>query len=193
MKFLPTDLPGAIVIQIDPVEDQRGYFARLWCRDEFKKHGMTMDVVQSSLSHTATAGTLRGLHFQWPPSMEAKIVRCDRGRIHDVIVDLRPGSTTFAQYVAVELDDHSRNALYVPAGFAHGYQTLEANCDVVYMMSDNYQPSLADGVRYDDPAFAIHWPLPVACLSDRDRDYPDFDSNAYCSRYLQDIEGGTSA
>jgi dTDP-4-dehydrorhamnose 3,5-epimerase len=190
VKFLPTDLAGAILIHIDPMEDERGYFARLWCRDEFKTHGIAMDVVQSSISHTAAAGTLRGLHFQWPPSKEGKIVRCERGKIHDVIVDLRPQSSTFTQHIAVELDGRSRNALYVPPGFAHGFQTLEADCDVLYMMSDEYQPALADGVRFDDPAFGVHWPLPITCISARDSAYPDFEPSAYCGRYLQDMKRG---
>ena len=190
MKFLPTDLDGSYVIEIDPVEDDRGFFARLWCREEFQQQGIAMDVVQASVSHNTVAGTLRGLHFQWPPSHEAKLVRCERGRIYDVIVDLRPESPTFTRHVAVELDSQSSNALYVPAGFAHGFQTLEADSDVVYMMSDQYQPELADGVRFDDPAFGVDWPLAVSCIAARDSDYPDFDPATYFSRYSQGLERG---
>jgi dTDP-4-dehydrorhamnose 3,5-epimerase len=162
------------VIDIDPMEDARGFFARLWCRDEFEAHGIKMDIAQASLSHNMLAGTVRGLHFQRPPSREGKIVRCERGRIHDVIVDLRPDAPTFTRHFAIELDGTRRNALYVPPGFAHGFQTLVADSDVVYLTSDAYRPELADGVRYDDPAFGIKWPLPVSCIIARDRDYPDF-------------------
>ncbi len=189
MKFTPTDLQGAYIIEIDPEKDDRGFFARLWCQNEFQQHGITMDLVQASVSHNAVAGTLRGLHFQWPPSQEAKLVRCQRGRVYDVIVDLRPDSSTFTQHVAVELDSRAHNAVYVPPGFAHGFQTLEANSDIVYMMSDYFRPELADGVRFDDPQFEIEWPLPIDCIVDRDRDYPDFDSDSYTKRYLHGHDG----
>ncbi|MCB1750405.1 MAG: dTDP-4-dehydrorhamnose 3,5-epimerase family protein [Gammaproteobacteria bacterium] len=182
MRFTPTELPGSFIVHIEPVEDARGFFARLWCREEFAARGITMDVVQVSISHNAVCGTLRGLHFQWPPSAEAKLVRCERGRVHDVIVDLRPDSATFTRHMAVELDSRTHNALFVPPGFAHGFQTLETDSDVVYMMSDYYRPELSDGVRFDDPEFGIPWPLPVACIAERDRDYPDFDRRAYSSR-----------
>lgn len=188
MKFQATELEGAFLIRTEPASDERGFFARLWCKEEFQRHGIDMDIVQSSVSHTVTAGTLRGLHFQWPPSCEAKLVRCERGRILDVIVDLRPASPTFAQHLALELDGNSRDTLYVPPGFAHGFQTLEAECDVVYMMSDYFQPELSGGVRFSDPAFGIDWPLPVSNILPRDRDYPDFDEAAYCRRYSQHID-----
>ena len=192
MKFVPTDLDGAFVIEADPIEDSRGYFARLWCQEEFRQQGIETSLVQASISHNVVAGTLRGMHFQWPPSQEAKLVRCQRGRVHDVIVDLRPDSETFTRHVAVELDSRSHHALYIPAGFAHGFQTLEANCDIVYMMSDAYRPDLADGVRYNDPRFGIIWPLAVACIHDRDRDYPDFDPDSYARRYLQASQPGSN-
>lgn len=185
MNFIPTGLQGAYMIDIEPIEDERGFFSRLWCRREFAAQGIAMEVVQVSLSHTILCGTLRGLHFQWPPSHEAKLVRCERGRVYDVIVDLRPGSATFTRHAAFELDGGKRNALYVPPGFAHGFQALEADSDVVYMMSDYYRPELADGVRFDDPAFAIPWPLPVECIADRDRCYADFDRQAYSGRYTR--------
>lgn len=183
MKFTPIELAGAYMIHIDRMEDERGFFARLWCRKEFDAHGISMDIVQLSLSHNSVCGTLRGLHFQWPPSQEAKLVRCERGSVYDVIVDMRPDSATFARHVATELDSRLHNILYVPPGFAHGFQTLERDSDVVYMMSDYYRPELSDGVRFEDPAFSITWPLPVGCIADRDRDYPDFDRRAYCERY----------
>ena len=186
MNFTPTGLPGAYLIRIDPHEDARGFFARLWCRKEFQRQGIEMTVAQTSLSHNALAGTLRGLHFQWPPSREAKLVRCQRGAVYDVIVDLRPDSATFTRHAAFELESRLHDALYVPAGFAHGFQTLADDSDLVYMMSDYYRPELADGVRFDDPAFGIRWPLPVRCIDERDRDYPDFDRQAYSGRYAQD-------
>lgn len=185
MNFTPTELDGAYLILLDPMADARGFFARLWCRQEFQRQGIEMAVAQASLSHNAVAGTLRGLHFQWPPSREAKLVRCTRGSVYDVIVDLRPDSATFTRHAAFELDSRSHDALYVPSGFAHGFQTLGDDCDLVYMMSDCYRPELSGGVRFDDPEFGISWPLPVSCIDDRDRDYPSFDRRAYSSRYLQ--------
>ena len=185
MKFIPTALEGAYVIEVEPLTDTRGFFARLWCQNEFKEQGISMQVVQSNVSHNASVGTIRGMHFQWSPSQEAKVVRCEQGRVYDVIIDLRPDSATFTQHVAVELDSRKYNAVYVPPGFAHGFQTLEANSDVIYLMSDYFQPELADGFRYDDPKFEIVWPLPVGCIIDRDRNYPDFDPEGYTKRYRQ--------
>lgn len=185
MKFIPTGLAGAFVINIEPIADDRGYFARLWCGEEFAAQGISMNVVQTSVSHNPTQGTLRGMHFQWPPSQEAKLVRCQRGRVHDVILDLRPGSSTFAAHFAVELDSERQNALFIPSGFAHGFQTLQADCDITYMMSDVFCPELAGGVRYDDPAFAIDWPLALGPIAERDRNYADFDPIAHGQRYSQ--------
>ena len=193
MKFRETDLPGAYLVQAEPVADARGFFARLWCREEFLEHGIDMPIVQSSVSHNVSAGTLRGLHFQWPPSREAKLVRCERGRILDVIVDLRPASPAFKRHLAIELDSMTRDALLVPAGFAHGFQTLEDNCDVVYMMADFYQPELAGGLRFDDPVLDIEWPLAVTHILPRDRDYPDFDEAAYRRQYSLYSSGQESA
>jgi dTDP-4-dehydrorhamnose 3,5-epimerase len=175
MKFSPLPIAGAWLIEIDPQADARGHFARLWCRDEFAAHGIVMEVVQASVSHNRRAGTLRGLHWQRAPSLEAKLVRCQRGRVHDVIVDVRPGSPSYLQHAALVLDSAAHNAAYVPPGCAHGFQTLEDDCEVVYLMSDVYRPDLATGVRHDDPAFGIAWPLPVSTIADRDRAYPDFD------------------
>jgi len=188
VKFLGTPLAGAFVIETEPMEDARGSFARLWCRDEFAAHGIAMEVAQSSVSHNIAAGTLRGMHFQWPPSREAKFVRCERGRVHDVIVDLRPEAPTFTRHFALELDGDAHNALYVPPGFAHGFQTLVANSDVVYLMADVHRPDLEGSVRYNDPTFGIVWPLAVTSISGRDRDTPDFDRAAYVEKYLQATE-----
>ncbi|WP_068378468.1 dTDP-4-dehydrorhamnose 3,5-epimerase family protein [Paraglaciecola hydrolytica] len=183
MKFLATDLAGVFVIEIEPNVDHRGFFARLWCEDEFGQHGLATDFVQSSVCHNGLKGTLRGLHFQWPPCREAKLVRCIRGSVYDVVVDLRPDSATFTQHFAVVLDSEKHNAVYVPAGFAHAYQTLEHNSDLLYMMSDFYRPELSDGFRYDDSAFEITWPLPVECIAERDKLYPDFNPEEYAKRY----------
>jgi dTDP-4-dehydrorhamnose 3,5-epimerase len=188
LKITPTDLPGASLLEIEPVEDSRGFFARLWCKQELRQHGIDMDLVQVSISHNAASGTLRGMHFQWPPSKEAKLVRCQSGRIHDVILDLRPESPTFTQHAAFELDSRKHNALYIPPGFAHGFQTLEEDSDIVYMMSDYYRPDLQDGVRYDDPAFAIAWPLPVSSISPKDGEYPDFEPGSYTRKYNQALK-----
>ena len=185
MNFVPTPLAGSFLIEIDRKEDARGFFARLWCREEFEAHGIAIDVVQASVSHNAVAGTLRGMHFQWPPSREAKLVRCERGRVYDVIIDLRPDSPTFTHHFTVTLDGERRNALYIPPGFAHGFQTLEADSDVIYMMSDFHRPDVADGVRFDDPAFGIDWPLPVTRIIERDRNYPNFHQAGYLRKLAQ--------
>jgi dTDP-4-dehydrorhamnose 3,5-epimerase len=181
--FEATPLAGAFVVRIERHEDARGYFARLWCRNEFAAHGIDMALVQASISSNRRAGTLRGLHYAWPPSNEAKLVRCSQGRIHDVIVDLRPSSEFFLRHFVIELDATEHSALYIPHGFAHGFQTLVDDCEVVYMMTDFYRSELADGVRFDDPSFAIGWPRPVSVIAERDRRYPDFDRVAYCRRF----------
>ncbi|MCX2980944.1 dTDP-4-dehydrorhamnose 3,5-epimerase [Halieaceae bacterium IMCC14734] len=190
MKFVPTQLEGAFVVEPEPQSDERGFFARLYCRQEFERQGVNEPMVQSSLSHNALPGTLRGMHFQLLPSREAKLVRCQQGRMFDVIVDLRPSSSTFMQHVGVELDSRSHNALYVPAGFAHGFQTLESNTDVLYMMTEYYAPQLSAGARFNDPAFGIDWPLPVSVIATRDREYPNFDATAYASNYLHALGSG---
>jgi dTDP-4-dehydrorhamnose 3,5-epimerase len=181
--FQSTPIPGALLVQLERNTDDRGFFARSWCRNEFERQGIAVDMVQASLSHNRTAGTLRGLHFAWPLSQEAKLVRCERGRVLDVILDLRPASPAFLRHFAVGLDDQQHNALYIPRGVAHGFQTLVDECTVLYMMTDFYRPELADGVRFDDPAFGIAWPLPVTSIVERDRRYPDFDAALHTSRY----------
>jgi dTDP-4-dehydrorhamnose 3,5-epimerase len=183
--FESTPIPGVRVVVPELLNDERGFFARTWCRQEFAAHGIPIDVVQASVSHNRKAGTLRGLHFSWPPSKEAKLVRCERGRIHDVVVDLRPESPAFTRHFAVVLDDETRNAIYIPAGVAHGFQTLVVDCEVLYMMTDFYRAELADGARFDDQAFGIDWPLPVTSIVERDRTYPDFDIAAHSERFAQ--------
>ncbi|NTV10996.1 MAG: dTDP-4-dehydrorhamnose 3,5-epimerase [Zoogloea sp.] len=191
MIFEPTPIPGAHQIEIERNVDERGFFARAWCREEFAAQGIKIDMLQASISHSRLAGTLRGLHFTWPPSREGKLVRCEHGRIFDVIVDLRPTSPAFLHHFSVVLDDQRKNALYIPSGVAHGFQTLSDACDVFYMMSEAYSPELADGVRCDDPAFGILWPLEVSVMSERDRNYPDFDVHRHAQRYTDATAGRT--
>ena len=174
MKFIATALAGACAIEIERQEDDRGFFARTFCGDEFAAHGLHPAFVQCNVSFTARKGTLRGMHFQQKPHEEAKLVRCTRGAIYDVIVDIRPGSPTFKRWAAFELTSENRKMLYVPEGFAHGFQTLEDDTEVFYQMSETYHPGLAHGVRWNDPAFAIRWPVADPIVSRRDADYPDF-------------------
>ena len=174
MIFTPTPLAGAMVIDLKRIEDERGFFARTWCAREFAAHGLETRVAQSSVSYTRRRGTLRGMHYQVPPHEETKLVRCLRGGIYDVIIDLRPSSATFGQHLALELTAENRTALYIPKGFAHGLQTLADDTEVFYQMSEFYTPASSRGVRWDDPAFGVHWPIPDPILLERDARYPDF-------------------
>jgi dTDP-4-dehydrorhamnose 3,5-epimerase len=172
--FSETELKGAYVIDLEKRVDERGYFARIWCREEFDRHGLLTEFVQHSVSFSETAGTLRGLHFQRPPYGEVKLVRCVRGAVHDVIVDLRPDSRTYGRWVAVELTAEAGRMLYIPALFAHGFQTLAPETEVTYMISAFHRPDAAEGLRYDDPELAVAWPLPVSRIAEKDRTWPDF-------------------
>jgi dTDP-4-dehydrorhamnose 3,5-epimerase len=174
MIFTPTDLPGAMIVDLDRKEDERGFFARSWCRDEFAAHQLNPNLAQCNVSFNKTAGTLRGMHYQTPPYEEAKLVRCTAGALYDVIIDLRPGSRTYLRHLAVELTAENRRALYIPEGFGHGFITLADNTEIFYQMSTFYVPDSQRGVRYNDPAFGIRWPIPIAVVSDRDKTYPDF-------------------
>jgi len=186
--FEPTPIPGAFAVLPERREDERGFFARAWCRDEFAARGIDVDMAQASVSYNRRAGTLRGMHFAWPPAREGKLVRCERGAVHDVIVDLRPDSTTYMHHYAVELDEARGAALYIPPGVAHGFLTLADDSQVLYMMTERYRPELGDGVRFDDPAFSIRWPREVVAIAQRDRDYPDFDRNGNARRYAQALQ-----
>jgi dTDP-4-dehydrorhamnose 3,5-epimerase len=168
MRFTPTKLAGAYIIEPQPHSDSRGLFARTFCANEFRAQGLVDVFVQCNTSWNVSKGTLRGLHFQLSPSSEVKLVRCTAGALWDVIVDLRPQSATYLQYVAVELTADNRSALYIPEMFAHGFQTLEEGTEVFYQMSQFYAPKLARGIRYDDPKIGIKWPLPVTSISDLD-------------------------
>lgn len=180
MTFEETPLAGAFVVRLEPHRDHRGYFARAWCGREFAARGLPADLVQANLSHNEKRGTLRGMHLQLPPSREGKLVRCIRGRIYDVIVDVRQGSSTFLQHFGIELAAGEHEALYVPPGMLHGFQTLEDDTDVFYQMTDYHAPELAFGARWNDPAFGIHWPIAEGLImTERDASYPDFDRPAY--------------
>lgn len=172
MKFVPTSLEGAFVVEPELLEDERGCFARSFCRDEFVAHGLDPAVIQCNISFNRRRGTLRGLHYQVKPHEEAKLVRCTRGAVWDVIVDLREGSPTLYRWFATELTAENRRALYVPRGFAHGFQTLVDDSELFYQMSEFYHPESARGVRWDDPVIGISWPLRDPVLSLRDRSYP---------------------
>ena len=183
MIFEPTLLPGAYIVRPERRRDERGSFARVWCREEFAANGIAIDMPQASLSISERAGTVRGLHFAWPPAHEGKLVRCERGRVFDVAVDLRPRSTAFLRHIAVQLDPEEAIAVYLPPGIAHGFQTLVDDSAVLYMMSESYRPELGDGVRHDDPAFGVRWPAPVTVIAERDRSYPDFDRERHAARF----------
>lgn len=174
MRLMPTELKDAYIIEPELYEDNRGFFACVWSQNEFAEHGLVSRVVQMNLSYNRVAGTLRGMHFQYAPYAETKLVRCIRGAIYDVIIDLRPDSPTYKRWIAVKLTAANRLALYVPEGFAHGFQTLEDDTEVFYQVSQYYTPSAAGGVRYDDPAFGIVWPLPVTEMSERDKHWQPF-------------------
>ncbi len=174
MLFTETPLAGAFVIEAERIADARGFFARTFEVGEFEARGLSPRVVQCSMSFNPRKGTLRGMHYQRAPFEEAKLVRCTRGAIHDVIIDLRPASPDFRAHFAVVLDSESRRMLYVPQGFAHGFLTLENDTEVAYQMSQSYSVEHAAGVRWNDPAFGIPWPGPVVVIADRDRTYPDF-------------------
>ncbi len=175
MVFSETGLKGAAVIELQRWVDERGFFARAWCRREFEDNGLLSGLVQSNISFNLTAGTLRGMHYQSSPYEEEKLVRCTRGALYDVIVDLRQDSPTFKQWFGVELTEDNRRMLYVPKGFAHGFQTLADNTEVFYHVTEYYTPGAERGIRWDDPAIGICWPpSAVRVISDKDRSWPDY-------------------
>jgi dTDP-4-dehydrorhamnose 3,5-epimerase len=174
MIFKPTELKGAVVVELEPREDARGYFARVYCQREFDAHGLPRFTAQASVSMSRRAGTLRGLHYQRAPHEEDKLVRCLRGAIWDVIVDIRPDSPTYCRWLGVELTESNQRMLLVPKGFAHGFLTMCDDVAVSYMMSEFYEPAAECGARYDDPAFAIEWPGTISEVSEKDRAWPDF-------------------
>ena len=180
MLFQPTNLADAYLIQLETITDDRGFFARAWCVEEFAAHGLDTALVQCNLSFNKQQGTVRGMHYQMMPFAETKVVRCIRGALYDVIIDLRPTSPTYLQWLGVTLSAENRTALYVPQGFAHGFQTLTDETEVFYQMSAFYAPEYARGVRWNDPRFGIVWPLPVTVMAGKDQSYPDFVESWVC-------------
>ena len=173
MRFIETPLAGAFVVEMERLADARGFFARSWCAREFADRGLNAALVQCNVSFNKRRGTLRGMHFQVAPHGETKLVRCTRGSIHDIIVDLRPASATYLQHFAVELTAGNRTMLYIPEGFAHGFQSLEDESEVFYQMSDYFVPACARGLRWNDPALALSWPLSDPILNDKDKAWAD--------------------
>jgi dTDP-4-dehydrorhamnose 3,5-epimerase len=174
MLFVETELKGAHLVRLKKIEDERGYFARAWCREEFLQHGLNPGMVQLNVGFSRQRGTLRGMHYQLAPHAEAKFVRCTRGAIFDVIIDLRVDSPTAGRWHGSELTPENGLMLYAPKGFAHGYQSLCDDSEMYYLTSEIYAPAAARGLRYDDPAFGVKWPLPVSAISDADRNWPNY-------------------
>ena len=174
MKFHHLDLEGACVIDLEKHADERGFFARAFCQEEFEGQGLTTEMVQTNVSYNKYEGTLRGMHYQTGPRQEDKLVRCTRGAIFDAVVDVRPKSDTFKDWFGVELTGKNRRMLYVPKGFAHGFITLEDDCEVMYQVSEFYAPDYEAGLRYDDPSINIEWPTEVNVISEKDRQWTDF-------------------
>lgn len=174
MIFTEAELPGAYLVELEKREDERGFFARSWCEKEFREHQLNPHTVQCNISFNKQKGTLRGMHYQIAPVAEAKLVRCTQGAIYDVIIDLRPESRAFKQHLGILLAAKDYKMLYVPEGFAHGFQSLEDNSEVFYQMSEAYAPQHARGVRWNDPSFGIEWPIREPIMLERDRNYPDF-------------------
>jgi len=174
MIFVETELQGAFVVKLEKFEDERGFFARSWCRREFESQGLNPNLLQCNISFNRKKGTLRGMHYQAPPNEEAKLVRCTMGAIYDVIIDLRPDSSTFKQWISLEMTSENKKMIYIPEHFAHGFITLEDNTEVFYQMSEFYAPDFARGIRWNDPVFRIQWPIEPVTLSEADRNFPDF-------------------
>ena len=172
MIFTETILKGSYIIELEKIIDERGFFARSFCKNEFLAHDLKTDIVQCNISFNSKKGTLRGMHMQLPPKAEAKLIRCTKGKIYDVIIDLRSESETYCKWLAIELTERENKAIYVPEGFAHGFQTLEENSEVFYHMFEFYDPGSSTGVRWDDQAFGIEWPLPNPLISEKDASYP---------------------
>ena len=178
MKFQETHLAGLYVLQLEKLSDERGYFARGWCQREIEANGLNSRCVQINVGVSSRAGTLRGLHFQIAPRAEVKIIRCPRGALFDVAVDLRPDSPTLGQWFGLELSEDNGRMLYIPEGFAHGYQTLAPNSEMMYQTSEFFSSEHARAIRFDDPQFGIEWPLDVSCISEKDRLCPDWHPSA---------------
>lgn len=178
MKFYETELKGAYVVELEPINDERGFFSRGWCKQEFEEHGLKTDLCQCNISGNKKARTLRGMHYQRPPYAETKFIRCIQGSVYDVIIDLRKGSDTYLKWIGVELSSKNRKALYVPEGFAHGYMTLEDDSEVLYMTTQFYNHDYEDAVRWNDPVIGIVWPcndLESMIISEKDRNHREWE------------------
>lgn len=171
MKFIETKLKGSYTIDITPFVDERGWFMRTFCRNDFKQIGFEKDWVQINHSFTAKKGTIRGMHFQFPPYSEIKLVRCISGKVREIIIDLRTGSDTFLEWIGIELSAENKRMMFIPEGFAHGFQTLTEDAELIYHHTNFYSPEAEGGIAYDDPAIGIKWPLEVSCISNRDRNH----------------------
>jgi dTDP-4-dehydrorhamnose 3,5-epimerase len=182
MKFTELPLKGAFLVEINKIFDERGFFGRAWCRNEFAEHGLRSDIKQINTSLSLKKGTVRGIHYQVDPYQESKFIRCTRGRIYDVIVDLRPGSLTFMQWCGNELTEDNHQMVYVPENFGHAFISLEDNSEVYYLVSEFYTPGAERGIRWNDPAINIRWPIPVEMVSEKDSSHPDFDVTAFQAR-----------
>jgi dTDP-4-dehydrorhamnose 3,5-epimerase len=176
MKFSGTNLKDAFIVQIEKLNDERGFFARSWCQKEFDAHGLNSRFVQANVSYNRKKGTLRGMHYQIAPYQECKLLRCTRGAIYDVIIDLRPDSPTYKKWTGVELTADNYTMFFVPEDFAHGFQTLTDETEIIYQVSQFYTPGSEKGIRFDDPAFGIQWPLEVTVISDKDKTWPNFEN-----------------
>ncbi|PZO05384.1 MAG: dTDP-4-dehydrorhamnose 3,5-epimerase [Alphaproteobacteria bacterium] len=176
MRFERTLFNGLLVVHPERMKDERGHFARTFCEEAFGREGLESRFPQASISFNATAGTVRGMHYQHPPHAETKLVRCTRGAVSDIVVDLRPGEPTYGQWQAFDLSAANGLALYIPAGFAHGFQTLQGETELIYLITPSFKPGMGAGLCWDDPAFGIHWPLPVSAISTQDRDWPRFEA-----------------
>jgi dTDP-4-dehydrorhamnose 3,5-epimerase len=179
MIFRETILKGAFLVEIKKLEDNRGFFGRAWCQQEFEENGLNGNIRQINTSFTHNKGTIRGMHYQIDPYQETKFIRCTRGRIFDVIIDLRPESVTFMKWIGHELSEDNYKMVYVPENFAHGFVTLEDNCEVYYPTTEFYTPDSERGIRFNDPAFNIEWPIEVEFVSEKDLSHPDFDMNTF--------------
>ena len=174
MIFTETKLTGAFIIEPEKLADERGFFARTWCKREFNSHGLNPNLVQCNISFNKIKGTIRGMHYQSAPYEEAKLVRCTKGKIYDVIIDIRPESLTYKQWISVELSAANHKSIYIPEGFAHGFQSLKDNTEVFYQMGEFYQPECACGIRWNDPQFNVIWPFEAITISDKDKNWDDF-------------------
>jgi dTDP-4-dehydrorhamnose 3,5-epimerase len=177
MLFTHTRLQGAYIIELEKKSDNRGFFARAWCQKEFQAQNLVSEFVQSNVSWNQSKGTLRGMHRQVAPFEESKLIRCTRGAIYDVILDVRRDSATFGKWLGYELTEKNHRSLFVPGGFAVGYQTLEDDTEVAYLVSEFYAPGSEEGIRYNDPAFSIEWPLAVTVISEKDKSWPDYQND----------------